>query len=81
VCRSLLQILKSQNIDRFAHVHDSVLQCVAVCCSVLQCVAVCCSVLQNVAVQCASVCRSVLQCVAVCYRVSHINHGKADVRY
>jgi len=29
---------------------DTVLQCVAVCCSVLQCVAVCCSVLQCVAV-------------------------------
>jgi len=35
---------------------DSVLQCVAVCCSVLQCVAVCCSVLQ-----CVAVCCSVLQ--------------------
>jgi len=33
---------------------DSVLQCVAVCCSVLQCVAVC-----------VAVCCSVLQCVAV----------------
>jgi len=38
---------------------ESVLQCVAVCCSVLQCVAVCCSVLQ-----CVAVCCSVLQCVA-----------------
>ena len=36
-------------------VRDSMLQCVAVCCSVLQCVAVCCSVLQCVAV-CCSVC-------------------------
>ena len=35
---------------------QSVLQCVAVCCSVLQCAAVCCSVLQ-----CAAVCCSVLQ--------------------
>ena len=32
---------------------DSLLQCVAVCCSVLQCVAVCCSVLQCVAVCCS----------------------------
>ena len=32
--------------------HNSVLQCVAVCCSVLQCVAVCCIVLQCVAVCC-----------------------------
>ena len=39
---------------------DSVLQCVAVCCSVLQCVAVRCSVLQ-----CVAVCCSVLQCVAM----------------
>jgi len=30
---------------------DSVLQCVAVCCSVLQCVAVCCSVLHQRATQ------------------------------
>ena len=47
------------------HFIDSVLQCVAVCCSVLQCVAVCCSVLQCIAVYC-----SVLQCVAVCCSVS-----------
>ena len=35
--------------------------------SVLQCVAVCCSVLQYVAV-----CRSMLQCVAVCCSLSHM---------
>jgi len=28
-------------------VFESVVQCVAVCCSVLQCVAVCCNVLQK----------------------------------
>jgi len=38
---------------------DSVLQCVAVCCSALQCVAVC------YRLQCVAVCCSVLQCVAV----------------
>jgi len=32
--------------------YDSVLQCVAVCCSVLPCVAVCCSMLQSAAVCC-----------------------------
>jgi len=31
---------------------DTVLQCVAVCCSVLQCVAVCCSVLQDITALC-----------------------------
>jgi len=42
---------------------DSVLQCVAVCCSVLQCVAVCCSVVQCVAVCCSGAVR----CSAVQY--------------
>ena len=67
-------------------VNQSVLQCVAVCCSVLQCVAVCCSVLQCVVVcrqrkqsrrgaricvvVCCTVCCSVLQCVAVCCSVT-----------
>jgi len=59
---------------------NSVLRCVAVCCSVLrrmrsvtvrcrvlQCVAVCCSVLQCVAAN--AECCSVLQCVAVCRSV------------
>ena len=60
---------------------QTVLQCVAVCCSVLQCVAVCCSVLHVLqcddyahtaarATQslpdCVAVCCSVLQYVAVC---------------
>ena len=40
-------------------VADSVLRCIAMCCSVLQCTAMCCSVLQ-----CCAVCCSVLQCVA-----------------
>jgi len=55
---------------------QSVLQCVAVCCSVLQCVAACCSVLHYVTVccsvlQCVAVCCSVLQCAAVsqCFAV------------
>jgi len=65
------------------HVHEllqSVLQCVAVCCSVLQCVAVCCSVLQCVAVCVAferrehvvvhdhvhELLQCVLQCAEVC---------------
>ena len=68
---------------------DSVLQCVAVCCSVLQCVAVCCSVLMCVSIQrdildieyqypktlqqCVAVCCSVLQCVVVCWCVSLSN--------
>jgi len=61
---------------------QSLLQCVAACCSVLQCVAVCCGVLQCVAVcsghqqgRCHSllwyvaVCCGVLQCVAACCSV------------
>ena len=64
---------------------ESVLQCVAVCCSVLQCVAACCSMLQCVAVCCTVLqlqfvlqCfvpkeldpgASMLQCVAVCCSV------------
>jgi len=40
---------------------QSVLQCVAVCCSVLQCVAVCCSVLQCVAVCCSVLAQEKLQ--------------------
>jgi len=53
---------------------ESVLQCVAVCCSVLKCVADYCSVLQCVAVcygwyKCVVVCCNVLQCVEGCCRV------------
>ena len=74
---SMWQCAISQNrLD----VEDSLVQCVAVCCSVLQCVAACCSVLQYVAVcylskstwrrgLSSSVCCSVLQCVAVCCSV------------
>ena len=61
---------------------ESVLQCVAVCCSVLQCVAVCCG-LDSTLVESVpfvvgaapldtmqwKVCCSVLQCVAVCCSV------------
>jgi len=66
-------------------VAESVLQCVAVCCSVLQCVAdsvlqcvaVCCGVLRCVAVCCSvlssaadsCVAEGVLRCVAVCFSV------------
>ena len=39
-------------------VHQTLLQCVAVCCSVLQCVAVCCSVLQ-----CVATCVSIKLCL------------------
>jgi len=39
---------------------NSVLQCVAACCSGMECVGLCCSVLQSVAVCC-----SLLQCVGV----------------
>jgi len=68
-------MLRSRTWSRIRYMNQSVLQCVAVCCSVLQCVAVCCSVLQCVAV-CCSVARgvvwcSVLQCVAVCCSVLH----------
>jgi len=50
---------------------ESVLQCVAVCCSVLQCVAVCCSVLHMhfLACLCVAPDESVLQCVAACCSV------------
>ena len=36
----------SCTFSKVSCIKDSVLQCVAVCCSVLQCVAACCSVLQ-----------------------------------
>ena len=50
------------------------LQCVAVCCSILQCVVACCSLLQYVALCCdvlqrAAACCSILQCAAVCCSV------------
>jgi len=58
---------------------DSVLQCVAVCCSVLQCVAcvaVCCSkwraqqfVVVQMSCQIAILCCSVLECFVVCCSV------------
>jgi len=51
-------------VDGVWRVHNTVLQCVAVCCSVLQCVAVCCCAVNYVAECC-----SVLQCVAVCFHV------------
>jgi len=64
------------------HKVESVLQCVAVCCSVLQCVAVCCSVLQCVAsvlhwalqpyTGSVAVCCSELQCVAMCCSVLQV---------
>ena len=46
---------------------NSVLQCVAVCCSVSQCVAVCCSVLQ-----CVAVCRNVLQYVMLAHALHSV---------
>ena len=54
---------------------DSLILCVAVCCSVLQCVALCCSAISRwftdavccSALQCVAVCCSMLQCVGVRY--------------
>ena len=73
------------DIHREAHV-NTVLQCVAVCCSTLQCVPVCCRVLQCVAVCCSvlhrdaaccivmrfgKVCCSVFQCYSVLHYVTN----------
>jgi len=51
-CNILQHAFETQR-GRGMRYDDSVLQCVAVCCSVLQCVAVCCSVSQCVAVCCS----------------------------
>ena len=53
-------MLRSRTWSRLRYINQSVLQCVAVCCSVLQCVTWC-SV-----VQCGAVWCSVLQSVTVC---------------
>jgi len=55
---------------------NSVLQCVAACCSVLQHAAVGCSALQNMAACC-----SVLQCVAVCCSVHDLLSYSGNVAW
>ena len=56
-CSALFCCIVLQYVVVWLRVQDetinSLLRCVAVCCSVLQCVAVCCSVLQCVAVCCS----------------------------